>query len=294
MIRGILPPLTTPFIKDEVAYAKLKENISKLNQMNLSGFVVLGSNGETVYLTREEKLKIIQVARENVLEDKLLIAGTGIESIKETVDLTNQAARIGADMALVLPPSYYPQSTHHQSLLKYYYTIADKANIPIIIYNVPKFTGCSIDPAAVAELANHPNIIGIKDSVENIAHLAEIIQLTAADFSALVGTGSVLYPGLCVGATGGILALANIAAHECIQIQENVEAGNHREALKLQMRLLAVNKTVTAQFGVSGLKAAMDMLGFYGGTPRLPLLPLNKDEWNQLKRILIEANLIDE
>ncbi len=285
-IKGIMPPIATPFINDEIAFDKLAENISKWNKTKLSGYVVFGSNGESVFLTRDEKLKLIEFVNSKRSDDKKLIAGTGSDSIKETISLSNEAAKRGADAALILTPSFYKSQMKHEAFIKYFTAVADEISIPLLIYNVPKFTGVSIEPETVAKLSEHKNIIGIKNSDENIAHLSEIIHLTPKNFVTIVGTASVLFAGLSAGAVGGILALANIAPNECVKIMHYVNEGKLNEAKKLQMNLIAANKAVTSKYGVPGLKAAMDLLGYFGGNPRSPLSSLTAAQKEDLKSIL--------
>lgn len=292
MLKGIFSPVTTPFVNDEVVYDKLASNIKKWNGTNLAGYVVMGSNGESAFLTRSEKLKIVEEVRRNTPQEKLVIAGTGSDSIRETISLTNNSAKNGADYALVLTPSFFKEKMTDESFVNYFTGVADNADIPVIIYNVPKYTGVNIEPAAVAEISAHKNIVGIKSSSENVAHLCAIIDTTPEDFSVLVGTASVLYPGLAVGASGGVLALANIAPGECTDIMEFFRTGNSAEALKLQARMIPVNKAVTGKYGVAGLKAAMDMLGYFGGNPRTPLNSLNESQRKDLEKILATAGLL--
>ena len=292
MVKGIFPPITTPFINEVITLEKLAENISKWNKSDLAGYVVLGSNGESTFLTKEEKLTLIENVKKNAARDKIVIAGTGSDSIKETISLTNDAAAKGADYALILTPSFYKEKMDSHSFIKYFNEVADNIDIPLIIYNVPKYTGVNIEASAVTKLSEHPNIIGLKNSSENTAHLAEIIHDSKEDFSTFVGTASVLLPGLCAGAVGGILALANIAPNECIKILELFNDGKLVEARKLQGKLIPVNKAVTGKYGVAGLKAAMDMLGYFGGDPRSPLNKLNKNELEDMKKILAKADLL--
>lgn len=287
-----MPPIATPFVNDEVAYDKLVKNFSRWNKTGLSGFVVMGSNGESVFLTRDEKLKLVEAVKKNISGDKLLIAGTGSDSIRETISLSNDAADRGADYVLILTPSFYKSEMKPAAYIKYFSAVADKIKVPVIIYNVPKFTGVDIEAETVAKLAGHKNIVGIKNSSENIRQTTEIIDQTPKDFVTIVGTASVLYSGISVGADGGILALANIAPDECVQIQTFAEAGKHNEALELQKRMLPVNKAITAKYGVAGLKAAMDMLGYFGGEPRAPLSVLNDTGKQELKQILVTAQLL--
>ena len=289
---GIMPPIATPFLDDEIAFDKLAENLSKWNKTELSGYVVMGSNGESVFLTRDEKLKLVEAVKKNISDEKLLIVGTGSDSVRDTISLTNDSAERGADYALILTPSFYKSEMKPAAYVKYFFAVADKTNIPVIIYNVPKFTGVDIEAETVAQLAKHPNIVGIKNSAENLRQTAELVSMTSNDFATITGTGSVLYTSLTVGAVGGILALANIAPNECVKIQKLVEEGNHSDALKLQKKMLPVNKAITAKYGVAGLKAALDMLGYFGGEPRLPLSPLQDSDKELLKNILTEAGLL--
>ena len=289
---GIMPPIATPFLNDEIAFDKLAENLSKWNKTELSGYVVMGSNGESVFLTRDEKLKLVEAVKKNIPDEKLLIAGTGSDSVRDTISLTNDSAERGADYALILTPSFYKSEMKPAAYVKYFFAVADKTNIPVIIYNVPKFTGVDIEAETVAQLAKHPNIVGIKNSAENLRQTAELVSMTGKSFSTITGTGSVLYTSLTVGAVGGILALANIAPNECVKIQKLVEEGNHSDAVKLQQKMLPVNKAITAKYGVAGLKAALDMLGYFGGEPRLPLSPLHDSDKELLKNILTEAGLL--
>lgn len=291
-LKGIMPPIATPFINDEVAYDKLVGNFSKWNKTGLSGYVVMGSNGESVFLIRDEKLKLVEEVKKNIPDEKLLIAGTGSDSIRETISLSNDAAARGADFALILTPSFYKSEMKPAAYIKYFFAVADKTKIPVIIYNVPKFTGVDIEAETVAKLSEHKNIVGIKNSSENIRQTTEMIDQTPEEFATIIGTASVLYSGLSAGAVGGILALANIAPNECVQIQKLVEDGKHTGALELQKRMLPVNKAITAKYGVAGLKAAMDMLGYFGGEPRAPLSKLNDADKEQLKQILLTAELL--
>jgi 4-hydroxy-2-oxoglutarate aldolase len=182
----------------------------------------------------------------------------------------------------------------HEAFVAHFAAVADAADVPILIYDVPKFSGVHIEPKTVIELSRHPNIVGVKCSSGNVAELIEIIDGAAAEFSTLVGTASVIYPGLCVGGRGGVLALANVAPTQAVAIYEHARAGRHDEALTLQRRFLAVNHAVTAQYGVPGLKAAMDKLGYYGGPVRSPLRPLMQAELDDLDQILRNAGLLDE
>jgi 4-hydroxy-2-oxoglutarate aldolase len=292
MLKGILPPITTPFQDDEVAYDRLADNIKRYDKKCLAGYIVFGSNGESVFLSKQEKLQLISTVREHANAEKKIIAGTGLESIKETILLSNDAAKSGADYALIITPSFFKSAMNHNAFVEYYTSIADSVAIPVIIYNVPKFTNVNIKLKTLAKLAEHPNIIGMKDSTENIAQISQSISNTPEEFVILAGTGSVLLPALYSGAAGGVLALANIAPDECISIYDLFNDGKFDEAQKIQNRMQAVNKAITATYGIAGLKTAMGLLGYYGGLPRKPLQPLSSNQMNDLRTILTNTGLL--
>ena len=290
-LSGIFPPIITTFTNDELDLTKLIRNIKKYERRELAGYVVFGSNGESVFLIHDEKLQIISTVREQT--KKILIAGTGSDSIKETISLTNEAAENGANYALIISPSFFKSEMKHHTFLNYYTKVAESVMIPVIIYNVPKFTNVNIETETIIELAKHPNIAGMKESTENTTRISEIVANVPKSFKVFVGTASVLYPGLLAGAVGGILALANIAPDECLQLFLHCIGGKNKEALELQNRLIPVNRAITTKFGVAGLKAAMDLLGYDGGNPRLPLEPLNEANIIELKMTLKKALLIE-
>ena len=291
ILKGIYPPLTTPFVDDEVSFDKLIENLLKYETRMLAGYVLFGSNGESVFLTREEKLQLVKITRE--LTDRIILAGTGLDSIKETISLTNEVAEKGASYALIITPSFFKTEMKHKAFLNYYTKVADSVMIPVIVYNVPKFTNVNIETETIIELSNHPNIIAVKESTENSSRISEISSNVNSNFKVIVGTASVLYAGLLSGAIGGILALANIAPDQCIQIFNLIRENNLEKALEIQNKMIPVNRAVTSKYGVAGLKAAMDLLGYYGGNPRLPLEPLSEAQIIELKMILKKASLIE-
>lgn len=290
-LSGIFPPLTTPFSDDEVSFENLIENLKKYELQMLAGYVLFGSNGESAFLTGEEKIKLVRTVREHT--KRTLIVGTGFDSIKETISLSNKAAEFGANYALIITPSFFKSEMKHRTFLNYYTKVAESVMIPVIIYNVPKFTNVNIETETIMELSAHPNIAGLKDSTENSARISEINANVHSGFKLIVGTASVLYPGLINGATAGILALANIAPDQCYQIYRFFKERNFEKALEIQNRMIPVNRAVTAKFGVAGLKAAMDILGYYGGKPRLPLEPLSEAQIIELKMNLKTALLLE-
>lgn len=290
---GIYAPITTPFDSEgAVAHDKLAENIAKWSKTPLAGLLVLGSNGEFTYLSDQEKLEVLRTARHAIPKDKLFIAGTGCESTLATLHLTEQAAVIGADAAIVITPSYYKSKMDSAAMRRHFLQLADRSPLPIILYNMPACTGIDLGAETVVELAQHPNIIGIKDSGGNVAKLGDIIRATRPGFNVLAGSAGFLYPALVLGAVGGVVALANIAPEQCCRLYHYFQQGQHKEAQQLQLKMIPVNAAVTARFGVPGLKLALDWLGYYGGPPRSPLGPLDHAQQASLRAVLIEGGIL--
>ncbi|MEA3239384.1 MAG: dihydrodipicolinate synthase family protein [Candidatus Bipolaricaulota bacterium] len=294
-LSGIYPPIPTPFDSDgKIATLALSENLHGWNQYPLRGYVVLGSNGEFVLLSAQERVRVLKTARDAIPPDKLMIAGTGCQSTEQTVELTKSAAAIGADAALVVTPSYYRGLMTKDVLRKHFHAVAEISSIPIIIYNIPSCTGIDLDAETVAALAEHENIIGIKDSGGNVIKMAEIGRLTRSSFQVLAGSASFLLPALSIGAVGGILALANIAPVQCLEIRQHFLDRKWEEARQMQMRMISVNTAITRRWSVPAVKTALDMLGMYGGPVRPPLLPLSSEKKQQLHDILHRAGILSE
>ena len=287
-LSGVLPPICTPFQNGALASDKLRENFDRWNKNGLSGFLVLGSNGEAVYLNEKERLVMVEVSRESIPSSKIMMVGTGMESTQETIEFTNQVARMGGDCALVVTPCYFKGSMKPQVLYDHFVSVAESSKIGILLYNVPQFTGVNLEPEWVAKLSQHPNIIGIKDSSGNIGQLGEIIYLSKKGFAVFTGSAPVLFPALCVGAVGGVLAVANAIPEICVQIYNLFKEGKMDEARTLQNRMTPLAKAVTAQYGIGGLKIAMDVAGYFGGDPRSPLKRPGKDVEEELKRLSLQ------
>ena len=277
-LKGIFPPLPTIFNENEnLALDKYTSNIQKLCKHELSGFLSLGSNGELVNLSEGEIKEVFIAARVAIPSGKVMLAGTGTQSTRHTILRTKTAAECGADAALVLNPSYYKGLMSQDILVKHFYDVAEAATIPIIIYNMPANSGLDMDAKTIAKIAEHENIIGLKDSGGNITKMGDIKRLTEPEFQILAGSASFLLPAFTVGAVGGIVALSNIAPEKCIKVYQDFKDGNLEEALKTQLELIPINTAVTKQWGVPALKAALEYKGFYGGPPRKPLLPLSEE-----------------
>jgi 4-hydroxy-2-oxoglutarate aldolase len=286
-LTGVMPPITTPFQNGKVALDKLKKNFEKWNQTGLSGFLVIGSNGEAVFLNEKEKMKIIETSRDAIPKSKIMMVGTGMEATQETIQFTNQAAKMGADCALVVTPCYFKGSMKPQILYEHFIAVAESSKIGILLYNVPQFTGINMESELVAKLSEHPNIIGIKDSSGNIGQLSEIVHLSQKGFAVFVGSAPVFFPALCVGAVGGILAVAQVIPEACVSILNLFKKGKMDEARTLQSRMTPLAKGVTTKYGIGGLKMAMDLAGYFGGDPRLPLRRPGKQVEEELKQLLL-------
>ena len=291
-LHGIFPPIATPFENGKIAFDKLKINIEKLSGTGIAGIVVLGSNGEYVYLSEKEKREVIGAVVRAVPDKMPVIAGTGCESAAETIRLTCDSAELGARAALLTPPHYYGGKMTDAALTRFYTEVADNIPIPVLLYNVPKFTHLNLTAGLISRLSRHPNIVGIKDSSGNVNLLGQYLNNSESDFNILVGTAGILFSGLTLGCVGGIVAMANVAPQTCVKIHASVKQGDLEKARRLQLKMLPVNNAVTLTYGISGMKAAMDMLDYFGGDPRLPLLPATEKEKTEIREILIHAGLL--
>ena len=293
-IEGVFPPVTTPFDDNGcIAHNHITENIKRWNKTDISGYLILGSNSESVFLTEEEKLEIVKTARKTIPPSKKMLVGTGLESTGNTIEFTRKSADCGADVAVIITPHFFKSNMSHEAFMKHYLMIADSSPIPVLLYNVPSFTGLNLEAGTASALSSHENIIGIKDSSGNVEQLSEIISLTGEkEFSVLTGSSIVLYPSMCVGAAGGIMAIACALPEKCSDIIKLYKDGNHAEAKELQLRMIEPTLAVTSRYGVPGLKAAMDLSGYYGGRSRLPLLPLTSAEIEEIKNIFTGAGFL--
>ena len=288
-LRGVIPPLSTPFENGEIAPGRLRANIEKLIPTGLSGYLVLGSNGETPLLDEAERLKLVEAARTAIPQESILMVGAGRESTRETIQFVNRVADLGADCVLVLTPSFYRGAMTSEALYRHYLAVAEGSKIGVLIYIVPQFTGgVIVDSDTVGRLAEHSNIVGLKDSSGHITRFAEYVSKTPDDFSAFVGSAGAFYPALAVGAAGGVLAIANVVPQLCVRMKNLFESGDLASTRRLQAAVIPFARAVTEQHGIAGLKAAMELKGYFGGEPRPPLLPVGDQVREQL-RVLLET-----
>jgi 4-hydroxy-2-oxoglutarate aldolase len=291
--RGVFAPLPTPFdAGEEIAWPQLRDNLARWERTELTGVVVLGSNGEFPYLDPGEKERLIAFVRENFPRERPVIAGTGCESTRETIRLTRRAAALGADAALVLNPSYYKGAMTDAALKEFFLAVAEASPIPVLLYNMPRNTGINLSAELVAALSAHPNIAGVKDSGGNIVQIAETVAGAREGFAVFAGSGGFLLATLLMGGVGGTLAVANLLPGHGAKIAALAAEGRVEEARRLQLEILPLNAAVTTRWGVAGLKAALDLLGYYGGPPRRPSLPAGEDVRGRLRTMLLQAGAL--
>ncbi|MGE4054159.1 MAG: dihydrodipicolinate synthase family protein [Vicinamibacterales bacterium] len=284
---GVLAPIPTPIdATDRVRPDMLRAAFARWLPTPLSGFVILGSNGEAALLDDAESDAVIAAARACVPRDRMLIAGTGRESTLATVAASRRAAELGADMVLVRTPGFFKTQMTAEVFVRHYTAVADECPVPVLLYNFTAVTGVNLPVAAVQSLSQHPNIVGIKESGSDVAQVGDFFSATTSDFAVLAGSSSTFYAALCVGASGGILALANVVPDACVRVYDLVKQKNHVQAREAQRQLIPLGRLLGTTLGVAGLKAALQMTGCDVGVPRPPLTPVAAGGLEALKAAL--------
>ena len=292
-LNGIFPPIATPFDSDgELLIGRFKENLDRWGEYRLAGLTVLGSNGESPYISDQEKLLLVREARSHIRGGKTMIVGSGRESTRLCIEFIRKVADLGADLALVGTPCYFKARMTDEALYAHFSGVADNSPIPILVYNVPQFTGVNTSASLIERLSDHENIAGMKDSSGNLPLQAEIRRRTPKRFRLLVGSAPTLMASMIQGACGGIVAIAGALPAESVELYETFSAGDWKRAAELQERLSPPASAVTTTYGVPGLKAAMDLAGFYGGAPRLPLSPLSAQQRADVASIFRDAGFL--
>ncbi|KAL7831261.1 hypothetical protein SRHO_G00307640 [Serrasalmus rhombeus] len=284
-IGGIYPPIATPFTKEgDIDYQSLDENLQKYDGIPFRGLVVQGSNGEYPYLTAEERVEVVRRVRLALPKAKLVMAGSGCESTRATIQMSEHMASAGADCVLVVTPCFYHGRMGSRALIHHYTQVADSSPVPVILYNVPANTFVDLPVDAVIQLSQHPNIVGIKDSGGDITRIGLIVHKTKSqDFQVLAGSAGFLMAAYLVGATGGVCALANVLGQQVCELAHLCTSGEWDKAKELQYRLIEPNTAVTRKFGVPGLKQAMEWFGYHGGKCRYPLQTLSQGDLEELR-----------
>jgi len=288
-------PITTPFTSSEnIDVVALKANIDRWNPTGITGYVVLGSTGERVNLDEREYLHVIQTARASVPAPMPFIVGAGQQSTRGTIAETERAAKAGAEAVLVITPHYYRPAITQQTLIEHYTAVADAATIPVILYSMPDLTGIKIEPETAARLSEHENIIGLKDSSNDVAKMRATVEMVQKGFAVTVGNGTVFSEALQAGVVGGILAVGCVVPELCLEIYRAVKAGENDRATSLQEKLTPLARAVTRTHGIGGLKAAMEMVGYVGGGVRAPLKPASDEARTEIEQLLSDATAMPD
>jgi 4-hydroxy-2-oxoglutarate aldolase len=290
---GTLVAAATPFADSgELDTGALSGNVRYAIDAGVRGILICGSTAETVYLDDDERAASISAARDVIPSDRILLVGTGAESTRETHALTAAAADAGADVVLVQPPAFYLPAMTFEVLRRHYNEIADASSIPVAIYQVPpRFSTVDLQTELIAELSDHPNIIGIKDSRGSLEAATELVEATTPGFQVMVGSGAIIHGALKAGATGAILGVANLAPAEGQAIYDAWRRGDDSEAASIQARIAPLHNSVIGGIGIPGVKAGLDMIGLRGGTPRPPLLPLDSEGRGRVRDALEQAGI---
>jgi len=285
-LAGIFAPIPTPFDdRDEVDVARLRAALARWVKRPLTGFVVLGSNGEAGLMDDCESDRVVAAARESIPRDRLLIAGAGRESTRAAVRAANRAGELGADAVLVRTPSFFKTQMSSEAFVRHYTAVADASPVPVLLYNFTALTGVDLLPDAVSQLAAHANIVGMKESGGDAARINDLVSGTPERFQVLAGTASTFYSALCVGASGGILAPACVLPEPCMRVFDLTRSGRHGDALAIQRQLLPLVRLL-GRYSVPGLKAALNLSGYDVGVPRPPLAPAPERAVRELREAL--------
>jgi 4-hydroxy-2-oxoglutarate aldolase len=281
-LSGVLAPMATPFRNDRVLLDGLIDNVEKMNGTALAGYFVLGTNGEYKSLSVAERFEILRTVVKYRAKDKVVMAGMGFESTKETIDMTLRAAEEGADMVSLLMPHFFAKKMTPEVLAGYITAVADASPLPVLLYNNPSVAaGVTIKADLIDLVKDHPNVIGIKESSSETYR--QNLEAAKGKMCVLAGSAGYFLDLLRLGGSGGVLSLANVFPDACAKLYTLFREGKTQESEELNVSLIGLNKEVSGSFGVAGVKAAMDLCGFCGGVPRRPLPPLTGEQLEKLK-----------
>jgi 4-hydroxy-2-oxoglutarate aldolase len=286
VFNGVLPPIPTPFVGDRLDLAPLVDNHDRWMSTGLRGVLALGTNGEAPYVDEDEADRVVAAVRARMPAGRTLLVGVGRESTRATIAASVRAAERGADAVLVRPPTTFRAQMTEAALEAHFRAVADASPVPVLLYNQPVAFGVDLTVGLVARLAAHPNIRGLKESSGNVGLVGEHVAGLSAEFPVLTGVASTMYASLLVGATGIIVAVANVVPELCVRLYDDVRAGRLEEALMLQRALTPLGRAVTFQHGVAGLKAAMTLAGYAGTDPRWPLTPVGPEVVASLRALM--------
>jgi 4-hydroxy-2-oxoglutarate aldolase len=274
----ILPALTTPFADGEVSVGRLRDNIARYERLPLAGYLVLGSTGETVLLDARERGRVLDAARAAIPSSKLLVAGVSAESTREAIRQAREFGDRGADLLLVGTPHYYGEQMTADALTAHFTQVADASSRPVLLYNVPRFTGLAIPPGVVFEMSRHDNVAGLKESSGDLAYMKEILSNTGDGFRVFCGASGILSSALDAGAAGAILAAAVVFPEPFLDVARGV--------VDSPRAIATAARVVAGDHGIPGLKAAMDHRGLEGGSVRSPLRRVSSETAAEIARII--------
>jgi 4-hydroxy-2-oxoglutarate aldolase len=290
-LAGIFAPICTPFERGEVSLQRVRANMQRYRATGLAGVFALGSNGESKSLTETEKLQILEAVLQEKAPHQLVMAGTGYESTAQTIAFSRKVASAGADFVSVVTPSYFKKTLTDEAMIRYYTDVADAVTVPVLIYNAPGFTGMDLSPKVIARISRHPNIRGMKDT--SPGNMTRYLDVCGESFSVLSGTINTLFTALTLGATGGVVSLANAFPAPCCELYEKYSKGDVDGARRLHYRLYRLSNAVSGSFGVAGVKFSMELGGYYGGDPRLPLLPISEEGKTSIRVAVAAAGVAE-
>lgn len=292
LLRGVFAPITTPFTSEGALDLQgLKYNMDKYAKSPLHGYLALGSNGENKNMTADEKWEVLDVIIKNKAVNQKVMTGCIAESTYETIQVAKQAEKMGTDYITLLSPSYFKSQMTDKALLKYFTDVASSVNKPCLVYCAPQFTGgITLSASLVKELATHENIVGIKDS--STGNIDSYLLAVPKDFAVLAGSANFFVSSMLNGAVGGVISLANAFAEITVSLYDLFKEKKYDECFTLNMEILRLNKAVSGKGGVAAVKYAMDLAGYVGGFPRLPVLPLDEKDKAPMEATLREAGLI--
>ncbi|XP_065351067.1 4-hydroxy-2-oxoglutarate aldolase, mitochondrial-like [Cloeon dipterum] len=296
-LSGIFAPIPTPFNPDEsLAFDKLEHNLGVWQKIPLRGYLVQGSNGEFKLLKDDERVEMVRRSRHFISKDKLLLAGSACESTRATIEMSNLMADAGADAVLIINPCYYKSAMNEETLLKYFWRVADECRMPVVLYNMPANTGIDLSVPLITKLAQHPNIAGLKDSGADVGKMAQVVHTTKGlGFQVLSGSAGLLLPALVVGCVGGINGFANTNGAELCQLISLFKEGKLEEAGELQRKIMHPNALITRIWNVPATKAVMDAGGqLYGGPCREPLAPVTKEQLKTLIEAFVKEGFLPQ
>lgn len=289
-LKGIFPPVITPFDRrGEINERGFRDNLRHYAGAGLGGIVVAGSTGEAPYLTERERLRLTEIARAVIRPPELLIVGTGLESTRETLRLSRDAIRRGADVVLLLTPNYFKARMDGEAMVRHFRALAEALSKPVVMYNIPQFTGIKMTPETIARLSRYPNIIGLKESSGDLPYVGKILRSVRPGFRVLIGAPAIFLDGLRAGAAGGVLGPSTFAPEICVALYEAFRRRQWSLALDLQRRLTQLLQLIGGPFGVAGIKAANELRGFAAGAPRSPLASVGARERAAIEAALREA-----